>query len=244
MADVDADCRSAGSDAEDGWRETMTACGLSVGSLVRPDVSIEQGALLGVKDYAVASSSLAEGIWAGIGSGNLPIQAVAHDSWVRVENIKDHQAELARRFVSFTKAIDDLVVMEALPQPDAVNGGKPVHVGDQRGRRAPARDPADRDAPSGAARVWQRRAVRPQEPLPSLHRGETLRRSDGPRPSRASRTHRRRGQRRTGWSGARRAARHHPGGRVGVYAGDHLWRLAVRRSRGWRKREWTRVLWW
>lgn len=102
MADVDADCRSAGSDAEDGWRETMTACGLSVGSLVRPDVSIEQGALLGVKDYAVASSSLAEGIWAGIGSGNLPIQAVAHDSWVRVENIKDHQAELARRFVSFT----------------------------------------------------------------------------------------------------------------------------------------------
>lgn len=118
--DVDADTRNAGADAEKGWRETMTALGLSSGTLVRPDVSIEGGALVGVKEYAVASSSLAEAGWTGVGSGNLPMQAVAYDSWTRVENIKDGNAELARGFMSFNEVIDDMMVMYALTQHDEV----------------------------------------------------------------------------------------------------------------------------
>lgn len=126
LEDVDADTRNPGSDAEKGWRETMTALGLSSGALVRPDVSVEAGALVGVKDYAVDSLSLAQAGWKGVGSGDLPMQAVAYDSWTRVENIKDDNAELARGFVSFNEAIDDLMVMYALTQPDAVDATKPT----------------------------------------------------------------------------------------------------------------------
>jgi len=43
-------------------------------ALVRPAVSVEQGALVAVKDYAVAAASLAEVGWTAVGAGNLPMQ--------------------------------------------------------------------------------------------------------------------------------------------------------------------------
>lgn len=121
VEDVDADTRTAGADAQLAWRQTMAALGLPSGALVRLDLSTETGALVSVKEYAIDSLSLAKAGWTGVGSGCLPMQAVAYDSWTRVENIKADNAELARGFVSFNEVIDDMMVMYVLTQPDVVD---------------------------------------------------------------------------------------------------------------------------
>lgn len=116
LEDVDASTTTA-ADGKKHWRETMNALGRADGALVRPDVSVEAGALVAVKDYAVAAASLAEVGWTGVGAGNLPMQEVAYDDWTRIANIKDNNAELACRFVCFQKGIRDLLVVYAPMQP-------------------------------------------------------------------------------------------------------------------------------
>jgi len=76
LEDVDASKPTA-ADAKKHWRETMSALGRADGLLVRPDVLVEQGSLVAVKNYAVVWASLAEVGWAGVGSGNVPMEAIA-----------------------------------------------------------------------------------------------------------------------------------------------------------------------
>lgn len=118
VEDVDANTKPA-SEGANGWRETMSALGLSDGSLVRPELSVAKDALVGVKDYAIASTSLAEAGWNSVGAGNLPMQGVSYDSWTRIENIGGSNAELARGFVTFKEGIDDMLVFYGLTQPEA-----------------------------------------------------------------------------------------------------------------------------
>ncbi|OSX70289.1 hypothetical protein BU14_0816s0009 [Porphyra umbilicalis] len=120
LEDVDANTKPA-ADGPKGWRETMSSLALSDGSLVRPNVSVAPGALVAVKDYAIASSSLAEAGWTGVGAGAIPMQGVSYDDWTRIENIGSDNAELARGFVSYTQGIDDLLVFYGLTQPEAGN---------------------------------------------------------------------------------------------------------------------------
>lgn len=76
LEDVDASTPTA-ADAKNHWRETLSALGRADGLLVRQDVLVEQGSLVAVKNYAVASASLAEVGWTGFGSGNMPMEAIA-----------------------------------------------------------------------------------------------------------------------------------------------------------------------
>jgi len=120
LEDVDANTKPA-ADGPKGWRETMSSLALSDGSLVRPDVSVAPGALVAVKDYAIASSSLAEAGWTGVGAGAIPMQGISYDNWTRIENIGSGNAEPARGFLSYTQGIDDLLVFYGLTQPEAGN---------------------------------------------------------------------------------------------------------------------------
>eukprot|EP00168_Porphyra_purpurea_P014210 TRINITY_DN4044_c0_g1_i2.p1 TRINITY_DN4044_c0_g1~~TRINITY_DN4044_c0_g1_i2.p1 ORF type:complete len:206 (-),score=80.02 TRINITY_DN4044_c0_g1_i2:170-787(-) len=99
----------------------MSSLALSGGSLVRPTVSVAPGALVGVEDYAIASTSLAEAGWTGVGTGAIPMQGVSYNNWTRIENIGSANAELARGFVSYKRGIDDLLVFYALTQPEFGN---------------------------------------------------------------------------------------------------------------------------
>jgi len=120
LEDVDANTKPA-ADGPKGWRETMSSLALSDGSLVRPDVSVAPGALVAVKDYAIASSSLAEAGWTGVGTGAISMQGISYDNWTRIENIGSGNAELARGFLSYTQGIDDVLVFYGLTQPEAGN---------------------------------------------------------------------------------------------------------------------------
>eukprot|EP00168_Porphyra_purpurea_P012020 TRINITY_DN3119_c0_g1_i1.p1 TRINITY_DN3119_c0_g1~~TRINITY_DN3119_c0_g1_i1.p1 ORF type:complete len:427 (-),score=112.80 TRINITY_DN3119_c0_g1_i1:216-1496(-) len=121
LEDVDAMNRKA-SEAEDGWRETMTALGRSSGRIVKPQLSTSSKGMTRVFTYQMAGSSLKE-----VGWGKQPdvaLEGVSYASWTTIKNSPYERADMARGSAVFTEPIDDLVVVYALAQADKNKGAK------------------------------------------------------------------------------------------------------------------------
>ncbi|GAB0489384.1 hypothetical protein MMPV_000603 [Pyropia vietnamensis] len=113
MEDIDAEIAHSGNWTL-GWRETMTALGLSGGSIVRPILWTNTPTLVSVQDQAISGASLAEVGWTGF--GDIPVQGVAYASTTDIRNIGMSDRELGDGHVYFSSPIEELLIVYALTQ--------------------------------------------------------------------------------------------------------------------------------
>ncbi|GAB0498501.1 hypothetical protein MMPV_009911 [Pyropia vietnamensis] len=120
VEDVDANTKPP-AEAKSGWRDTITALGVTAGSVVLPSVSVAADALVGVTDSAVATSTLAEaGVSAG-GGDTMALQSVTYASWSNVRNVGPDERALGRGVFSFDTPLNELLVLYSLAQAEAAD---------------------------------------------------------------------------------------------------------------------------
>lgn len=113
LEDIDAQVDAA--DPADGWRETMTSLGAAGGQLVLPQLSTAQGALVGVRRFAMPPASLtAVGLPAEAG---LLIDGAAYlaEKPTNCPFLQDSTGR-CKAFVKYTEPVDKLVIVYAVTQ--------------------------------------------------------------------------------------------------------------------------------